>query len=81
MTAPRPHADLAARNAAVLWLYQRAADQACINATFPRHVAYYTGWVKAQQTIASLAEELETSPLAWAEFSKWYRGFGRSSSR
>ena len=66
--------ELAARNAAVIWLYQRAADQACINATFHRHTAYYTGWVEAQQTIASLAEELETSPLAWAEFSKWHRG-------
>lgn len=71
MTTPREHADLAARNAAVIWLYQRAADQACINATFPRHVAYYTGWVEAQQTIANLAEELETSPLAWAEFNRW----------
>ena len=76
MTKPREHADAAARNAAVLWLYQRAADQACINATSPRHVACYPGWVEAQQTIANLAEELETSPLAWAEFSKWCRGGG-----
>ena len=76
MTTPRPHAELAARNAAVIWLYQRAADQACINATFPRHVAYYPGWAESQQTIANLAEELETSPLAWAEFDKCCRGGG-----
>ena len=76
MTTAQEHADLAARNAAVLWLYQRAADLACINATFPRHAAYYTVWVEAQQTIANLAEELETSPLAWAEFNKWCRGGG-----
>ena len=76
MTTAQEHADLAARNAAVIWLYQRAADQACINATFPRHVAYYPGWVESQQTIANLAEELETSPLAWAEFNKWCREGG-----
>ena len=69
MTTPREHAELAARNAAVLWLYQRAADQACINATFP-------GWAESQQTIANLAEELETSPLAWDEFNKWCREGG-----
>ena len=28
MTTPRPHAELAARNAAVLWLYKRAAIDA-----------------------------------------------------
>ena len=76
MTTLRPRAEFAARNAAVIWLYQRAADQACINATHPKHVACYPGWVKSQQTMANLAEELETSPLAWAEFSKWYRGGG-----
>ena len=76
MTAPREHAELDARNAAVIWLYQRAADQACINARYPQHVAYYLGWVRSQQTMARLAEELETSPLSWAEFSKWYRGGG-----
>ena len=75
MTAPQEHADLAARNAAVIWLYKRAADQACINAAF-RNVAYYAGWVKSQQTIANLAEERETNPRAWAEFSKWCRGGG-----
>ena len=76
MTTAQEHADLAARNAAVIWLYKRAADQACINAAFPRHVAYYIGWVKSQQTMENLAKELDTSPLAWAEFSKWYRGGG-----
>ena len=76
MTAPREHANLDARNAAVIWLYQRAADQACINATFPRHVACYPEWAESQKTIANLAEELETRPLAWAEFNKGYRGGG-----
>ena len=76
MTTPREHADAAARNAAVLWLYQRAADQACINATFPRHVACYPGWVKSQQTMARLAQELDTNPQAWAEFNKWFLGGG-----
>jgi len=69
-------AELAARNAAVIWLYQRAAEQACINARFPKHVACYPEWVKSQQTMASLAQELETSPIAWAEFDKWCRGGG-----
>ena len=73
MTTAQERAELVARKAAVLWLYQRAADQACINATFPRHVAYYPGWAESQQTIANLAEELETSPLAWAEFDKFCR--------
>lgn len=76
MTTPCPHAELAARNAAVIWLYQRAADQACINASYPNHVACYPGWLKSQQTTAGLAQELETSPLAWAEFDKWCRGGG-----
>ena len=76
MTTPRSHAEFAARNAAVIWLYERAADQACINATFPRHVACYPEWVKSQQTMSSLAQELETSPQAWAEFDKWCRGGG-----
>ena len=76
MTTPRSHAELAARKAAVLWLYQRAADQACINASFPEHVACSLGWLKSQQTMARLAEELETSPLAWAEFDKCCRGGG-----
>ncbi len=31
-TTPRPHAEFAARKAAVIRLYQRAADQACIDA-------------------------------------------------
>ena len=31
---------------------------------------------EAQQTIANLAEELETSPQAWADFNKWRRGGG-----
>ena len=73
---PRPNAELAARNAAVLWLYQRAADQACINASFPEYLAYYPEWVKSQQTVADLAQELETSPLAWAEFNEHYQGGG-----
>ena len=76
MTTPREHAELDARNAAVIWLYQRAADQACINAAFPRHVAYYLGWVKSQQTMESLAQELDISPQAWAEFSEGYRKGG-----
>ena len=76
MTTPRPHAELAARNAAVLWLYQRAADQACINASFPEYLAYYPEWVESQQTVADIAQELETSPLAWAEFDKCCRGGG-----
>ena len=76
MTTPRQHAELAARNAAVIWLYKRAADQACINASYPKHVACYPGWVKSQQTMARLAEELETSPQAWADFGKWRRGGG-----
>ena len=76
MTTPREHADLAARNAAVIWLYKRAADQACINASYPRHVACYPGWVEAQRVAASLAQELEISPQAWAEFNKWCRGGG-----
>ena len=76
MTTPREHANLDARNAAVIWLYQRAADQACINARHHILTACYPSWVEAQQTMANLAEELETSPLAWAEFNKWYRGGG-----
>ncbi len=76
MTTPRQHAELAARNAAVIWLYERAADQACINARHHSLTACYPGWAESQQTIANLAEELETSPLAWAEFSKWCRGGG-----
>ncbi len=76
MTTPRQHAELAARNAAVIWLYERAADQACINARHHSLTACYPGWVISQQTMARLAEELETSPLAWAEFSKWYREGG-----
>ena len=69
-------AELAARNAAVLWLYRCAADQACINASYPEHVACYPEWVESQQTIANLAQELETSPLAWAEFNEHYQGGG-----
>ena len=76
MTTPREHANLDARNAAVIWLYQRAADQACINARHHILTACYPNWVEAQQTMANLAEELETSPLAWAEFSKWCREGG-----
>ena len=76
MTTPREHADLAARNAAVIWLYKRAADQACINASFPEYLAYYPEWVKSQQTVADLAQELETSPLAWADFNVHYQGGG-----
>ena len=59
MTTPRPHAEIAARNAAVIWLYQRAADQACINARHHSLTACYPSWVEAQQTMANLAEELE----------------------
>ena len=76
MTTPRPHAEIAARKAAVLWLYKRAADQACINACHPKLVAHYPGWVKSQKTMESLALELETSPLAWAEFDRCCRGGG-----
>ena len=76
MTAPQSHAELAARNAAVIWLYKRAADQACINARHHSLTACYPGWVKSQQTMARLAEELETSPQASADFNKWYRGGG-----
>ena len=76
MTSPRPHAELAARNAAVLWLYKSAADQACINARYPKHVASYPAWVKSQQTMESLAQELDISPQAWAEFDKCCRGGG-----
>ena len=76
MTTPREHAELDARNAAVIWLYKRAADQACINARHHSLTACYPGWVKSQQTMARLAEELETSPLAWDEFNKWCRGGG-----
>ena len=76
MTAPREHANLDARNAAVIWLYQRAADQACINARYPKHVASYPAWVKSQQTMESLAQELDISPQAWAEFDKCCRGGG-----
>ena len=76
MTAPREHANFDARNAAVIWLYQRAADQACINASYPKHVARYPAWVKSQQTMESLAQELELSPQAWAEFDKCCRGGG-----
>ena len=76
MTTPRPHAEFAARNAAVIWLYQRAADQACINASYPKHVARYPAWVKSQQTMESLAQELDISPQAWARFNKWCRGGG-----
>ena len=73
MTAPREHANLDARNAAVIWLYQRAADQACINASYPKHDP---AWVKSQQTMESLAQELDISPQAWAYFNKWCRGGG-----
>ena len=78
VTAPTDtlRAQLAARNAAVLWLYQRAADQACINASFPEYLAYYPEWVESQQTVADLAQELETSPLAWAGFNEHYQGGG-----
>lgn len=76
MTTPRPHAELAARNAAVIWLYQRAADQACINASYPKLVARYPEWVKSQQTMESLAQELGISPQAWAEFDKCCRRWG-----
>ena len=77
MTTPRPHAELAARNAAVIWLYQRAADQACINASYPEHVAHYPAWVQSQQTVENLAQELELSPQAWAYFDKWRRNDAR----
>lgn len=60
----------------MIWLYQRAADQACINARYPKHVARYPGWVKSQQTMESLAQELDISPQAWAEFSEGYRKGG-----
>ena len=76
MTTPRSHAELAARKAAVLWLYQRAADQACINASYHKHVARYPAWVKSQQTMESLAQELDISPQAWAEFSEGHRKGG-----
>lgn len=35
-----------------------------------------TPWWKSQQTVASIAQELETNPLAWAEFDKWCREGG-----
>lgn len=76
MTTPREHADPAVRNAAVLWLYQRAADQACINASYPKLVARYPEWVKSQKTTESLAQELELSPQAWADFDQWCREGG-----
>ena len=76
MTTAQERVELIARKAAVIWLYQRAADQACINASYPKHVARYPECVKSQQTIANLAEELETNPLAWAEFDKCCRGGG-----
>ena len=76
MTTPREHANLDARNAAVIWLYKRAADQACINARHHSLTACYPGWVKSQQTMARLAQELDTNPQALADFDKWCRGGG-----
>ena len=40
MTAPREHAELDARNAAVIWLYQRAANWSYVGRTGP-----YPKWV------------------------------------
>ena len=61
MTTAQERAELVARKAAVLWLYQRAADQACMNACHPELVAHYPEWVKSQQTMESLAQELDIS--------------------
>jgi hypothetical protein len=62
--APLPSPSVDWRTEAIRWLRRRAADQACVNASYPRHVADYKHWALLADQYMRAAEELEAEQAA-----------------